>query len=558
MPLSEVREGMQCEAVSVVKGINPVRFGAEVLDVVEGDPSSDGPRILIRVFGDAVETTGVGPGFSGSPIYCPDAQGRAASIGAISESVGEYGGKVLLATPIEAILGNPPEAPGRANKRPDVMRRAQKLSAPLTVSGLSRPLAGALTRAAAKRNLPILAVPSGPLRAFPPQALQPGSAMGVGYSSGDVTVGAVGTVAYVDGDKVWSFGHELDAAGRRSLLLQDAYVYRVINNPNALGELGSTYKLASAAHDVGTLSNDALSAVVGRMGALPRTVPVRVTARDQDTGARQSVTSNVADETDIDDPLGSPLVAFIAPLAIAQASTAVLRSTPGKLSGDACVEIGLRELKRPLRFCNRYVGDSPAPGAESGIGSVVAAGAGADAEIALSIIGSYTGRALHVTSVDAGVRVRRGADLAYMRDLKLPRRVRPGQRVNARLVIQRYRGAREVRRIKLRIPSDIKRGSRRIILNGTDADYPEEGLFEAITIDLGEEEEDDEAEDESALDFGPQNIAQLREAVESLERFDGVRLYVDRTRGEGEEAFRDPEVRLSGRVSARVRVSRRR
>ena len=28
-------------------------------------------------------------------------------IGAISEAIGEYGGKVVLATPIEAILGNP-------------------------------------------------------------------------------------------------------------------------------------------------------------------------------------------------------------------------------------------------------------------------------------------------------------------------------------------------------------------------------------------------------------------------------------------------------------------
>ena len=31
--------------------------------------------------------------------------------GAISESLGEYGGDVVLATPIEAILGTPPDAP---------------------------------------------------------------------------------------------------------------------------------------------------------------------------------------------------------------------------------------------------------------------------------------------------------------------------------------------------------------------------------------------------------------------------------------------------------------
>ena len=41
----------------------------------------------------------------------------------------------------------------------------------------------------------------------------------------------MGTVTYVDGDTVWAFGHPLDGAGRRSLLLQDAYVYTVVNNP---------------------------------------------------------------------------------------------------------------------------------------------------------------------------------------------------------------------------------------------------------------------------------------------------------------------------------------
>ena len=84
-------------------------------------------------------------------------------------------------------------------------------------------------------------------------------------------LGAVGTVAYVDGDRVWAFGHPLEGAGARALLLQDAYVFRVINNPNAARSPAATYKLAVAGHDLGTLTNDAFTAVVGRIGALPRT-----------------------------------------------------------------------------------------------------------------------------------------------------------------------------------------------------------------------------------------------------------------------------------------------
>ena len=557
MPLSEVRAGMQCQAVSVIRGVEPVPFGVEVLDIVEGDPSSDGPRILMRVFGSAVDETGIGPGFSGSPVYCPNAQGVAANIGAISESVGEYGGKVGLATPIEAILGNPVDAPAGTKRNSRAARRGRKLAEPLTVSGLSRPLAAALTKAAAKRKRAVIASPSGPLRSFPPQVLRPGSAMGVGYASGDLTVGAVGTVAYVDGDRVWSFGHELDAAGRRNLILQDAYVYRVINNPLGVGELGSTYKLAAASHSVGSLTNDAVSSVVGRLGAVPQTVPVRVTARDRDTSARQSVTTNVADETDVDEPFGTSLVSLIAPLAVTQAASGVLKSSPPKTTGNMCIDIRVREMKELLRFCNRYVGDSAGLAAE-GLGNVVASSAAADVEAALSIIAGYTGRALHVTSVDVGLRVRRGADLAYMRKLELPRKARRGQVVTARLTVQRLRGPRETRRVKVRIPSDTDPGLRRIILRGTEADFSEESLFEDIIIDLDEEEDGErDSGNESALDAGPQNLQQLREAVEGLQRYDGVTLFVDRTRNGGTQAFRDPDVRLSGRVSDRIRVVRR-
>jgi len=558
MPLSEVRAGMRCTSLSVIRGVDPLPFDVEILDVVEGESGAGGPRILVRVSGPAVDATGIGPGFSGSPIYCPNAQGVQANAGAISESVGEYGGKVGLATPIESVLGNPPDAPAEARSRPATVRRARKLAEPITVSGLNRPLQTALTRAAAKRGRVFLAAPGGPLSSFPPQVLRPGSAMGVAYASGDLTLGAVGTVAYVDGDRVWGFGHELDAAGRRSLILQDAYVYQVINNPNQLGELGSTYKLAAGAHNVGSISNDALNSVVGRMGGLPPTIPVRVTARDLDTGRRESVDSNVADEIEAGDPLGIPLVGLVAPLAVTQAAGGVLNSAPGKVTGDMCAKISVRELRAPLRFCNRYVGEGGGGLAEEGFSNVVATAAAGDLESALSLIGAYTSRELHVTGVDAGVRIRRGAALEFMRELELPRRVRPGQRVTAKLTVQRLRGPKRVRRIAVKLPAGLERGSHRIILRGADADFSEEGLFEALTV-LFEDEEDPEGRqrDRSALDEGPQSLSELKESIRALERFDGVSLFVDRARGEGRPLFRDPAVRLSGQVSARVRVTRR-
>ena len=78
--------------------------------------------------------------------------------------------------------------------------------------------------------------PRPPARSAPsrPQPMRPGAAVGVSYSTGDIQIGAIGTVAYTDEDRVWAFGHPFEDAGARRLFLQDAYVYRVIDNPVAI------------------------------------------------------------------------------------------------------------------------------------------------------------------------------------------------------------------------------------------------------------------------------------------------------------------------------------
>ena len=181
MPLSQVQAGMRCTGYSVFQGTTISSFDVLVLDVAAGEASDGAGRILFEASGPAIDATGVGPGFSGSPIYCPDAAGVSRNIGAISESVMEYGGKVALATPIESIIGTPVDPPGpavRGRRRvrgprrgaqrsrrgcARALARARPLASPLTVSGVTGPIAQALTAAGAKVGRPVLAVPPGPL-----------------------------------------------------------------------------------------------------------------------------------------------------------------------------------------------------------------------------------------------------------------------------------------------------------------------------------------------------------------------------------------------------------
>src|SRR4051812_31157003 len=405
MPLSQVQRGMHCTARSVIHGTDISTFDAEVLDVVAGDASDDA-RILIRVSGPAIDDTGVGPGFSGSPVYCPDGDGVQRVIGAISEGIGEYGNKVALAAPIEQMLAEPISPPSSARRDPALLRRARPLALPLTISGVSAPVASVIRRVAAGAGRSVLAGPSAPRQAAPAPPLAPGSAFSIGYVSGDLSIGAIGTVAYVDGDQVWGFGHPLDSVGRRDLFLQGAYVYDVVNNPLGVSDV-STYKLAAPTDNVGTLVGDGIDAVTGQVGVMPDSFPMTVFALDQDTGNRVVLRSQVADETPVGNPSGSSPVSGLAAIAAGQATYEVLRGSPARQSGSLCMHITIAERAKPMGFCNTYVGGTPGEAGVVGLPSV------SDGSEAVGGVGGYQLVQPHVQSGAAPMRWGLGVSPAY-------------------------------------------------------------------------------------------------------------------------------------------------
>jgi hypothetical protein len=545
MPLGEVQSGMQCTGYSVVRGTDVTSFDVEVVDVVDDKISGSGPRILVKASGPAVDETGIGPGFSGSPIYCDSGNGVQRVIGAISESIGEYGGKVVLATPIEQIVGTPVDAPHAGTsasttslKGRRILAKAKPLTAPLTIGGLSPRLGAALEKAAAKRGRVVLAAPAGPLGSFPVQTLKPGSAFGVGYSDGDIPASAIGTVSYVDGDKIWGFGHPLDGVGARALLLQDAYVFRVINNPIAIGDSIGSYKYAAPGHTIGTLTSDGLNAVAGRVGAPPPSVPVLVVAKDRDTGAEQGVRTNVADESAVDEPTGGTLLSLIAPLAVNQAGGAVLGGSPARLTGDACFKITLREASKPVRFCNRYVSDIADPLS----GNTIAGAASSDLYSALSLVDFFRDAPVHVTDVEGTIEISRGQDQAFLRKVKLPKRARSGAKVSATLVLRHVRGKRETRTVMLQLPRNLRPGKRTIVFNGPDTEFSGSDLFDFFDIDL--------TGDEPAA---PRTVKGLANAMAATGRYDGVTAKLA-GRPRTVQSYRASDLRITGRVKTVIRI----
>ncbi|HEX2085265.1 MAG TPA: hypothetical protein VHF89_06245 [Solirubrobacteraceae bacterium] len=561
MPLAEVHKGMRCTGLSVVQGTEISSFDVEVLDVIAGDQAAEAPRILIQVSGPAVDRTGLGPGFSGSPVVCRDSEGRDAYAGAISEGVGEYGGRVGLATPMEAVVGQPVDPPAGAQPAPRTMRRARPLASPLTISGVSPRIARTLSRAMARGGRTLLTTAGRPRAHFPVQPLRPGAAMSASLSSGAVNVGGVGTVSYVDGDRVWAFGHPFDGAGRRSLFLQDAYVYTVVNNPVGV-EGVSTYKLAAPGHDVGIVSGDGLQAIAGRLGVLPDRYGMRVIANDGDTGRVRDLRVEVADENALGQPTGVSALALVGSALTGQAATSVLGEIPARQSGEMCAYFHLHGEERPLRFCNRYVMRDGGITAEGGLGNGGAMVS--DFLEAVSLIDNYEFGVLDMRAVELNLTLRRGLRQAYMIKASGPKVVRRGGVARVRVQIQAVRGAVSSRTIEVKVPRRMPRGPRILTLAGPGTD--EAGVFE---IDLTEALFGDEEEDL----FGPRTVDKLRQAVARIGRYDGVEASFEPPGGEDEEdlgedapdggeraaqrprrVYRDPDLRLSGVVRLRVRV----
>jgi hypothetical protein len=352
-----------------------------------------------------------------------------------------------------------------------------------------------------------------------------------------MSAGAIGTVTYVDGDQVWGFGHPLDSVGRRSLFLQGAYVYDIVNNPLGIGD-ASTYKLAAPLGDVGTLLGDGIDAVTGRMGVLPDSFPLTVAARDEDTGRLVVLRSRVADETQVGNPAGSSAASGLAAVAAGQASYEAMRGSPSRQSGAMCMQITIAERAEPLGFCNTYVGGTP------GEAGVVGSPMVSDVSEAVSLVDDYQFASLHVKSIAIDLRARRGLSQALLLGLRGPHVLHRGRTYRFKALLRRVRGPKLTKTLKLHVSRGVHRGFAQLVIRGTAADSSGEPSDEDLSIILG-------FDDEESSSVGPKSIRALAHAVASIHRYDGVTVDV---RGSGglesrRRVFRDPNLRVSGKLT---------
>ncbi|MEO8845258.1 MAG: hypothetical protein ABI591_02045 [Kofleriaceae bacterium] len=321
-PLDKVKRGQTGYGMTTFAGTKPERFTFEVISVVHNFlPKQD--IILVKSDDPKMQVTGFWQGMSGSPLYVDDKLMCAFSYGfrfnkvAIGgctpidymkkEGLGAYrratvtasvGGGPKIVQPAAATMSDwrrlaptvdvqsAMDALGPAHKSwllsaplPEAVTRpietngqTMQAAVPLSVSGFSAPAFGQLEKLFGDSN--IVPVRAGGSTSTPqkdsPTHFEMGGAIAVELIRGDMSAAAIGTVSYIDGDKVLAFGHPMFQTGETYAPVSTAIVHTVI--PSAQ----SAFVMATASTEIGSLTQDRQSSIAADTGLRSPTIPMEI------------------------------------------------------------------------------------------------------------------------------------------------------------------------------------------------------------------------------------------------------------------------------------------
>ena len=347
MPLGEVKKGMRGTGRTVFSGNEVQNFDVEVLGILE----NLGPRqslILARLAGGPLASTGVLQGMSGSPVYIG---GRL--IGAVAMAFPFAKEPIAGIRPIEEMLRV--EAPSRRAMAATAAAsfgdsKMSEIATPVSFNGFTRETLDHFSPQLRALGLePRQGVSGGsqPNSAPNGQKLEPGSMISVQLVSGDLNVGADGTVTHIDGNRIYAFGHRFLAMGETEMPFARAEVLTLLPNLNSSFKISSSYEL------LGSITQDRNTAVAGELGRKAVMAPVSITV----SGPRR--TSYKMEM--VNDRFLSPFLLQMALYSAIDSTERMLGLSSLRLRG----EIEFASGAPPLRIDNIFAGDFGAPVAAS-------------------------------------------------------------------------------------------------------------------------------------------------------------------------------------------------
>jgi hypothetical protein len=461
-PLSEVQPGLKGVVYTIFTGNEIEKVNLVVLGVLRNALGPKQDVILVQLLGEKVEHTGVVAGMSGSPVYF---DGKLA--GALSLKLGVFTKEAIGGvTPIENMLDvqkapdATPEAPpasptSNASGRypPQVPlpgNLAQPTSAgggqflvpietPLISTGLYPDTIARFSKELSGWGMSMMA--GGTTAPSPEDAqLKPGDMVGVELIRGDLTLTPGCTVTTVDKGRILACGHPIFSFGNVSMPLARAYVVTTLASAMA------STKIISTGGTIGTLTQDRVTAIAGRLGDGPPMIPLDVTL----------VTPTAQKQFHfelIENPEITPVLVALATYNGIVGSPAYGEGSTLQLDGEIDIQghtsVKLRDLYAPT--------DMPVPG-----GFFVATSVqNVFTRIYLNPyeVPHLNGIHLRVTALPE----RRWAtiDNAWIEKNE----VNPGDTVAVKVQLRPYRGASFVQEIPITIPAQAARGNLQLLIS---------------------------------------------------------------------------------------------
>jgi len=449
LKLADVKPGMVGEALTVFHGTKPEPFKVRVVAVLKQFlPKED--VILIRAEDPRVEHSGIVAGMSGSPVYV-DGKLMGAVAYAWSFAKEPLGG----VTPIESML-----AQRRRTRQKTPIELAggdDGPGAPLPAIADARPVPGAPQGGLVQASVPLMVSGFGPRtmaelsdllrpsglvplqagggRAVPagkaqPGRVEPGSAIGVELVRGDMSMVGTGTVTYVDGSTVFAFGHPMFGIGESYLPLVDAEIHAF------LPSLAQSFKMSSPLHEIGVLTQDRQTCIMGDLDGRTTMMPidVRITGPE---GKLHTFHAEVARNRRLTPMLASMVVA-----------NAVSDAEPDVVDMVATVtgKLAIRG-RAPLELTDQIF-------STEGISGRVLGGARGLRALGELMFNPFENVVVDRLDVDVKVELKR--DVADIVGLALPTdTVRAGDTVPVRVTLRPFAGSEYVETVPVKIPRAV-------------------------------------------------------------------------------------------------------
>ena len=449
MSLDQIHSGMEGSGYTVFQGTKVESFPVDIINVLENQGINQ-DLILVRTSGEKMkEIGGIAAGMSGSPVYVDEK-----IIGAIAYSWSNGSGLYALVTPIERmldLLGKDSSEGDKFTSKLDkqinsefnLSDKLSKINAPLMVSGMTGRALDRLKEDMSDFDLRV--VPGGEQkpRSQSSRKIRPGSAVAVQLVKGDINVSSIGTVTYIEDNKIIAFGHSFTNRGKVNYLLSEAYINATIPNDQQPFKLGSTID-----RSLGIINNDRNAGVSGVLREYPEIIPVKIQVNDKTRNKTELIEVQIVR----DERLFTSLTTDIALQSIDSVLDRIGKGTA--VVDFSIIGSGLPDFE--INRTNTFYSNNDVAGRSL-----------SDLYQILELITSNPFKKVDIMSVNLNIDVSKKDNIAFLKEVKiLNEHVYPGDKVDIEATIQPYRKDEFKKIFSLKLPEDVDPGMSNIVVSG--------------------------------------------------------------------------------------------